>query len=100
LNQVIKIDQARIKSHLGEMVRETVEETLNVMLDAEAKIGDLIKPLTEHKGYEGLPSLGGRKPTLPEGITHKLSHKCQQLARYPELVEEAKARQKLSKERG
>ena len=36
LNQVIKIDQARIKSHLGEMVRETVEETLNVMLDTEA----------------------------------------------------------------
>ena len=36
LNQVIKIDQARIKSHLGEMVRDTVEETLNVMLDAEA----------------------------------------------------------------
>jgi transposase-like protein len=36
LNQVIKIDQARIKSHLGEMVRDTVEETLNTMLDAEA----------------------------------------------------------------
>lgn len=36
LNQVIKIDQARIKSHLGEMVRDTVEETLNAMLDAEA----------------------------------------------------------------
>ena len=86
MNQVIKIDQARIKSHLGEMVRETVEETLNVMLDAEAKIGDLIKPLTEHKGYEGLTSSGGRKPILPEGITHKLSHQFQQLAEHPELI--------------
>ena len=36
LNQVIKIDQARIKSHLGDMVRDTVQETLNAMLDAEA----------------------------------------------------------------
>jgi len=36
LNNVVKIDQARIKSHLGEMVRDTVEETLNTMLDAEA----------------------------------------------------------------
>ena len=36
LNQVLKIDQKRIKSHLGEMVRESVEETLNTMLDAEA----------------------------------------------------------------
>jgi transposase-like protein len=36
LNNVIKIDQQQIKSHLGEMVRDTVEETLNAMLDAEA----------------------------------------------------------------
>lgn len=34
--QVIQIDEARIKDHLGEMVRGTVEETLNAMLDAEA----------------------------------------------------------------
>ncbi len=30
------IDEARIRDHLGEMVRGTVEETLNAMLDAEA----------------------------------------------------------------
>lgn len=36
LDRVIKIDEARIKEHLGEMVRGTVEETLNNMLDAEA----------------------------------------------------------------
>jgi putative transposase len=33
--QVIQIDEARIRDHLGEMVRGTVEETLNAMLDAE-----------------------------------------------------------------
>jgi len=36
MGQVIQIDEARIKDHLGEMVRGTVEETLNAMLDAEA----------------------------------------------------------------
>src|SRR3981189_2738462 len=36
MGQVIKIDEARIRDHLGEMVRGTVEETLNAMLDAEA----------------------------------------------------------------
>ena len=36
LNNVIKINEAQIKDHLGEMVRSTVEETLNGMLDAEA----------------------------------------------------------------
>ena len=36
MGQVIQIDEARIRDHLGEMVRGTVEDTLNAMLDAEA----------------------------------------------------------------
>ena len=36
LNRVIKIDETQIHSHLDEMVRDTVEETINKMLDAEA----------------------------------------------------------------
>ena len=36
MGQVIQIDDTRIKDHLGEMVRGTVEETLNALLDAEA----------------------------------------------------------------
>jgi hypothetical protein len=36
MGQVIQIDELRIRDHLGEMVRGTVEETLNAMLDAEA----------------------------------------------------------------
>jgi hypothetical protein len=36
MGQVIQIDEARIRDHLGEMVRGTVEETLNALLDAQA----------------------------------------------------------------
>ena len=36
MGEVIRIDEARVRDHLGEMVRGTVEETLNAMLDAEA----------------------------------------------------------------
>ena len=36
MGKVIQIDEARIRDHLGEMVRGTVEETLNALLDAEA----------------------------------------------------------------
>ena len=36
LKKVIKINETAIPDHLGEMVRSTVEETLNQMLDAEA----------------------------------------------------------------
>src|SRR5262252_3253857 len=36
LSQVIQIDEGKIQEHLGEVVRSTVEEMLNAMLDAEA----------------------------------------------------------------
>jgi transposase-like protein len=36
LSKVIRIDETEIRGHLDEMVRGTVEETLNAMLDAEA----------------------------------------------------------------
>lgn len=36
LGKVVSIDESKIRDHLGEMVRGTVEETLNAMLDAEA----------------------------------------------------------------
>lgn len=36
MGQVIQIDEARIRDHLGEMARGTVEETLNALLEAEA----------------------------------------------------------------
>ena len=36
LSNVIKINEHQFKDHLGKMVRSTVEETLNDMLDAEA----------------------------------------------------------------
>ena len=36
LGKVIQIDETQIRDHLGELVRGTVEETLNKLLDAEA----------------------------------------------------------------
>ncbi len=36
LGEVIHIDQDLVQQHLGEVVRSTVEETLNAMLDADA----------------------------------------------------------------
>src|ERR1700757_232071 len=36
LSNVIRIDDERVREHLGRIVRGTVEETLNAMLEAEA----------------------------------------------------------------
>jgi hypothetical protein len=41
LGNVITIDDERIKSHLDRVVRGSVEETLNALLDAEASDADL-----------------------------------------------------------
>ena len=35
-DKIIEINEEKIKQHLGEFVRGTVEETLNTLLDAEA----------------------------------------------------------------
>lgn len=35
-SKIIEINEEKVKEHLGEFVRSTVEETLNAMLDAEA----------------------------------------------------------------
>ena len=36
LGPVVQIDEGRIREHLDEVVRSTVEETLNALLDGEA----------------------------------------------------------------
>lgn len=37
LSQIIRVDEAKVSGHLNELVRKTVQETLNEMLDAEAQ---------------------------------------------------------------
>lgn len=56
MGQVIKIDEARIKDHLGEMVRGTVEEALNELLDAEADRLCGARPVRAQRGPAGHPS--------------------------------------------
>jgi len=49
IGEVIQIDQGLVRKHLSEVVRSTVEETLNAMLDAEAD------QLCKAKRYEHTP---------------------------------------------
>ncbi len=37
LSQIIRIDEAKVSGHLNDLVRTTVQETLNEMLDTEAQ---------------------------------------------------------------
>ena len=62
LSQVIQIDEGKIQEHLGEVVRSTVEETLNAMLDAEAdRLCRAAGPRSTNERKRG--KIPGRDPT-------------------------------------
>ena len=46
--KIIEINEDKVKDHLGKFVRDTVEETLNAMLDAEA---DQLCNAQKHERY-------------------------------------------------
>ena len=55
LGPVVQIDEGRIQAHLDEVVRATVEETLNGLLDAEA---DHLCGARKYERTEGCTWLG------------------------------------------
>jgi putative transposase len=69
MGYVIQIDEARIRDHLGEMVRGTVEETLNAMLDAEAEqrfgAGRYERSQARQDTRAGIPPFPVRRPRTP-----------------------------------
>ena len=67
MGQVIQIDEARIRDHLGQMVRGTVKDTLNAMLDAEA---DQLCGAGKYERTEG------RKDTRAESYKRSLDTKA------------------------
>lgn len=54
MGQVIKIDEARIQDHLGQVVRSTVEETLNGLQHAMRVIGDWIQFYNHRRPHQAL----------------------------------------------
>jgi putative transposase len=65
--KIIEIDEAQVKEHLGEIVRGTVQETLNALLDEEAE------RLCRAKRYERTDD---RKDTRAGHYTRKLHTKA------------------------
>lgn len=66
-DKIIEINEEKVKDHLGEFVRETVEETLNAMLDAEAD------SICNAQRYERSPD---RKDTRAGSYKRKLHTKA------------------------
>jgi DNA mismatch repair protein MutH len=56
------------------------------LLDAEAKMGELLKVIPKQGKTKEYGSSGGTIPTLPEGITKKQSHIFQTLAEHKDIT--------------
>ncbi len=69
-DRIIEINEEKIKDHLGEFVKGTVEETLNAMLDAEADA------ICNAQKYEHTPE---RKDTRAGSYRRKLQTKAGEL---------------------
>ena len=71
LNAIEKLNLAKA---VKDQAYDETQDMASALLWAEAKMGDLLKPLADPTA-----SRAGRRQ-LPEGITHKQSHYAQQLA--------------------
>jgi len=81
------IDKLGLAKEVREQKREEANMLAGALLDAEARMGELLKPLTaKHQATSG----AGRS-SLPEGITHKQSHIFQTLAENKDIIEQVKA---------
>ena len=69
MGQVIQIDEARIRDHLGEMVRGTVEETLCPSSDDLRLVRRFAKRGSGSSGVR----LGGLQPVLQAAVSNGLS---------------------------
>jgi putative transposase len=58
--KIIEINEEKIKDHLGTFVKNTVEETLNAMLDAEADA------ICNAQRYERSPERKSSKCYIPQ----------------------------------
>ena len=67
LEKVIQVDEEKVQAHLSEIVRGTVEETLNSLLDAEAD------QLCKARRYE---RTAGREDTRAGSYTRSLETKA------------------------
>lgn len=66
LKNVLKVDEAEVRAHLDEVVRQSVEETLNGLLDADAD------RLCQAKRYERSPErVDTRAGSYERGCTRR-----------------------------
>lgn len=85
--EIRAIDKIGLAQEVKEQKKGEAQDLAGALLDAEVRIGELLKDTTSRTG---ICNKNGEKE-LPEGITHKQSHFFQAMAAHPEIVEQIKA---------
>jgi 16S rRNA G966 N2-methylase RsmD len=86
------MDKIGIAKAVREQKREEANMLAGALLDAEARMGELIKKIEKQPTETGSGGrFGGSKKVLPEGITHKQSSAFQTLAENKDIIEDVKA---------
>lgn len=86
------IDTLGLAKEVREQKREEASYLAGALLDAETKIGELLKPYEEHRGRPNKKLV--RTNFLPSGISKQQSYAFQQLAKNKDIVEKVKAEAK------
>jgi putative transposase len=75
---VVQIDEGRIQAHLDEVVRATVEETLNGLLDAEA---DRLCGARKYERTEGRKDTraGSYRPNQPSAVLGSITEEIAEM---------------------
>ena len=84
--QIRAIDKLDLATGVREQKKEEATMLAGALLDAEARIGELIKNIPNKKA-----TAGEGRCSLPKGITHKQSSQFQMMSDHPEVIEQVKA---------
>ncbi|MEO5366653.1 MAG: MT-A70 family methyltransferase [Magnetococcus sp. WYHC-3] len=90
--EIRAIDKLDLATEVKDQKREEATMLAGALLDAEAKIGELLKVQSNRGGSLNYKS--GAPKSLPKGITHKQSSQFQALADHKDIVERVKAEAK------
>jgi hypothetical protein len=83
------IDKLPLAKEVREQKKEEAQMLAGALLDAEARMGELLKVIDKKESYTGFQQ---RHSVLPVGISKKQSHYFQQLAEHPDVIEQVKAK--------
>jgi N6-adenosine-specific RNA methylase IME4 len=103
--EVLKAHKAKIRAierinesyTVKRVTLKDAQDIADALLEAEKKFGEILARIPKQPEPSTNGRLGGSKPILPSGITHKESHKAQVIAKHPKVIKQVKVKARQEK---